>query len=620
MLRTADKYSVSFAPIALSKDLKDKMPMWYHIGVSSDRSLVNNDEWARCQRQNHKITTVGQMSLYVNESPAPGERVHKERINCICVCCRRARALGCINPDKCKKSGRKCLSALSAKWNPRIDHNLQAVPREEPDDRGPENENSNDPIVFKQNYVTEGSFVNGLRVFVDKGTKSNVPATQATDNSDSNLEIKVWTDGSCSANGNENAQAGSGLWYGANDERNMAVKLPPDIEQSNNTGEAIAILLAAQNAPLDATLHIFSDSKIVLDGLTKNLDNWENKGWIGVSNKKILKAIVARLRIRKGRTLFTKVKGHSGDPGNDGADALANEGAQKNIEDATQIDLNIPENFDVSGAKLATMTQALLYQGIMERTTVAMRRNTLIHLDMVRHTVQSNTGDLPTDVRIWKSLYDKDISKNISSFLWRSMHNSYPIGDFWTRIPNFEHRARCQKCDAEESMEHILTECSVSGQSTIWRLAEDMWSRKGLPWFEPTIAAQLGCALTTFKDENGKPRHGASRFYKILMTESTHLIWKLRCEWRIGKNSDPEKEHTESEIENRWYDAINRRLKFDCLTTDNTRYGRKAVRSSLVKRTWETTLHNESDLPDNWYRTTGVLVGRGVARPRGRNR
>ncbi|KAF5378486.1 hypothetical protein D9615_007135 [Tricholomella constricta] len=620
MIRTADKYNASFAPIALSVDLKRNMPMWYHIGVRDDKTLTNNDEWARCQRNNHHITTVGEMETYVDERPAPGERVHKERINCACTCCRKSRLTGCTNPDKCKKAGRKSLNALSNKWNPKVNQEpliVQGVEQAAAEHR--END-AEVPIAFDQNYTTSGSLTNGLRVFVNKETKTNAPATQAQDDTEGDQVIKVWTDGSCIANGDEDARAGSGLWYGENDERNLAIRLPPSMEQSNNAGEATAILIAAQRAPPNATLHILSDSKIVIDGLTKNLTTWEDKGWIGVSNKDILKATVAQLRTRKGKTLFTKVKGHSGDVGNDGADTLANEGATKDIANADAVDLQIPPNFDLSGAKLATMTQALLYHGIMELPTTTIRRKTLIHLDMVRHTIKDNAGNLPSDKRIWNSLYCKDISRNISAFLWRAMHNSYPIGEFWSRIPNFEHRSQCQTCNAEESMEHILTVCPDSCQSTIWRLAENLWSRKGLPWFQPTIGMQLGCALITFKDDQGKPKVGADRLYKIIMTESTHLIWKLRCEWRIGKDSDPEKRHTETEVVNKWYEAINRRLKFDCLMTDNTRYGRKAIRSTLVKQTWKNTLQDEGNLPVNWYTRTGVLVGRGTDRPRGRNR
>ncbi|KAF5382437.1 hypothetical protein D9615_002719 [Tricholomella constricta] len=620
MIRTADKYNASFAPIALSTDLKNSMPMWYHIGVSDDKTLTNNDEWARCQRSNHHITTVGEMEAYVDEHPAPGERVHKERINCACACCRKSRLNGCLNPDKCKKAGRKSLNTLSNKWNPKVNHALHIAQAEDPEAAEPRENDTDVPVAFNQNYTTGGGLTNGLRIFVNKETKTNVPATQTHDDTEGDQVIEVWTDGSCIANGDEDARAGSGLWYGENDERNLAIRLPPNMEQSNNAGEATAILIAAQRAPPNATLHILSDSKIVIDGLTKNLTAWEDKGWIGVLNKDILKATVAQLRMRKGKTLFTKVKGHSGNMGNDGADALANEGAMKDPTNADAVDLQIPPNFDLSGAKLTTVTQALLYQGIMELSTVKIRRKTLIHLDMVRHTIKDNVGNLPSDRRIWNSLQCKDISRNISAFLWRTMHNSYPIGDFWSRITNFEHRSQCQTCNTEESMDHILTECPDSCQDTIWRLAENLWSRKGLPWFQPTIGMQLGCALVSFKDEKGKPRVGASRLYKIIMTESTHLIWKLRCEWRIGRDSDPEKKHTKVEAENRWYEAINRRLKFDCLMTDNMRYGRKAIRSSLVRQTWKNTLQNEENLPENWYAKTGVLVGRGTERPRGRNR
>ncbi|KAF5375513.1 hypothetical protein D9615_009166 [Tricholomella constricta] len=619
MLKTADKYKVCLAPIALSNELQGKMPIWYHIGTDKNKKMINNDAWARCHRSTHRITTVKEMEVFVNERPGPGERAHKERVNCICICCRNARTLGCMNPDKCRKAGRKTLNTLGHKWDPRIEQDNPTTD-EEQDDGAAIDDGNNAPVTFNPDYLTHGSLRNAIRVFVNKETQSDAPAVRNPGDIADHEELHIYTDGSCQANGGSNARAGSGIWYGVNDDRNRAIRIPLDIEQSNNTGEAIAILVAVQTAPPNVTIHIHSDSKIVIDGLTKNLVAWENKGWIGIANSNILKAIVARLRARKGKCKFTKVKGHSGDPGNDGADTLANQGAEKDIEQADAIDLTIPEGFDLSGAKLAEMTQALLYKGIMELTTVADRRNTTILLDMVRHTINDNIGDSPSDARIWKSLQDKDISNNISAFMWRTMHDSYRVGEKWSHIPNYEHRAKCQTCNATETMEHILTECPDSGQSTIWLLAQNLWAKKGLPWYEPTVGAQLGCALAVHKNAEGKRLTGATRLYKILMTESTHLIWKIRCEWRIGREADPEKKHTTVEIENRWYEAINRRLKFDCLMTDNVRYGRKAIRSSLVKQTWEGTLNDEPNLPEKWYRTTGVLVGRGAVRPRGRNR
>ncbi len=56
---------------------------------------------------------------------------------------------------------------------------------------------------------------------------------------------------------------------------------------------------------------------------------------------------------------------HSRDQGNDECDQLAKTGADKPLPDT--LDLDIPITFDLRGAKLAALTQAITYCGIMER-------------------------------------------------------------------------------------------------------------------------------------------------------------------------------------------------------------------------------------------------------------
>ncbi|KAG0702107.1 hypothetical protein DFH29DRAFT_755173, partial [Suillus ampliporus] len=84
---------------------------------------------------------------------------------------------------------------------------------------------------------------------------------------------------------------------------------------------------------------------------------------------------------------------------------------------------------------------------------------------------------------------------------------------------------------------------------------------------------------------------------------------KLRCERAIKLGGDGEKYHSQTEVYNRWINAINTRLKFDQLLADPMRYGRKAIKADNVLKTWSGILHNEENLPDNWIRQSGVLVG-----------
>ncbi|KAF9505408.1 hypothetical protein BS47DRAFT_1434309 [Hydnum rufescens UP504] len=423
--------------------------------------------------------------------------------------------------------------------------------------------------------------------------------------------VTVYTDGSCFNNGDENAQAGCGIWYGPDDIRNTSLKVQGDA-QSNQIGEILAVLHAAQACPPHCTLHIKSDSKYTISMLTVNLQPCEDRGWINIKNKEALKATVACLRSRSSPTTLQWIKGHNGDQGNEGADKLAELGAQKDTPDI--INLSISETHNLHGAKLASMSQSLLYQGIMERSKPGTQQNTLAHLDMTRWAVKTLSGHLPTDARIWHSIRHKDITRSIRNFLWKCLHNSYKVGHYWENIPNFEARAECPVCSVNESLEHILTECNSPAQNQIWNLAKELWTKRH-PNF-PTIkfGTILGCSLAEFKDRNGKILSGDNRLFRILITESAHLIWKLRCERRIIKQDNPELSHTEYEVHNRWLHTINSRLALDKLMTNTTKFKKNALPSALVLRTWSGTLLHETNLPANWIWESGVLVGIGSHR------
>jgi hypothetical protein len=114
--------------------------------------------------------------------------------------------------------------------------------------------------------------------------------------------------------------------------------------------------------------------------LTKHLPEWENKGWIDVENSEYLRATVYQLRRRSAQTSFIWVKGHNGHHRNEQADLLANEGANKPEED--HIDLSIPDEFNLQGAKLSEITQAIAYKGIRTSSKMTPRRAATNNLDI----------------------------------------------------------------------------------------------------------------------------------------------------------------------------------------------------------------------------------------------
>ena len=86
------------------------------------------------------------------------------------------------------------------------------------------------------------------------------------------------------------------------------------------------------------------------------------------------------------------MKGHRGDQGNEESDKLAKEGANTNKPGALQ--LHIPEDFDLQGAKLAMLTQAIAYRGIRNHKTRAEQASTNRNIDIARTAIHTYTGDV----------------------------------------------------------------------------------------------------------------------------------------------------------------------------------------------------------------------------------
>ncbi|KAF8228996.1 hypothetical protein L208DRAFT_1402838, partial [Tricholoma matsutake] len=71
-------------------------------------------------------------------------------------------------------------------------------------------------------------------------------------------------------------------------------------------------------------------------------------------------------------------------------------------------------------------------------------------------------------------------------------------------------------CGVPETMDHILTRCESPGQKEVWELAKQMWAQKSLEWRQPWIGNIISCALTEFKNNDGKSPPGANRLWRIL--------------------------------------------------------------------------------------------------------
>lgn len=102
---------------------------------------------------------------------------------------------------------------------------------------------------------------------------------------------------------------------------------------TNNMGELMAVLdLLQQTASSSDDLHIYCDSKYVIDSITKWMAGWKRKGWKRadgqpVKNVELIKALDEAMVGRKVK--FEWVKGHAGHALNERADQLANGAAAR---------------------------------------------------------------------------------------------------------------------------------------------------------------------------------------------------------------------------------------------------------------------------------------------------
>ncbi|KAL1938552.1 hypothetical protein VTO73DRAFT_11575 [Trametes versicolor] len=214
---------------------------------------------------------------------------------------------------------------------------------------------AHDRILFDPSLSTGTPLATVFRVFSEAPLEDTRPALRhprpfqvAAE------EVEVFTDGSAKGNGTGDAVAGSGIWFGAGDARNRGERVPYE-EQTNQVAEIYAVTMAHRATPPFAPLHVVSDSKYVVNGLTEHLPKWE-----------------------RAPTTLKWVKGHSGVRGNEEADRLAGEGAA-NPSPVRPLYLPPPEKYVVRGAAVSSLTQRLAYKGIPpgQRTAWALARGML---------------------------------------------------------------------------------------------------------------------------------------------------------------------------------------------------------------------------------------------------
>ena len=607
MLKLVKEFNVKIDTPNPSREAKLSLPLWYHVHSTPAARKLYKKKTAKCLRKKHDTRLVRDAVNLIQGVNAD----HLPARNCKCNTCRSMRTSEkCTHPHECINMAATLLREIHPRWNPDKEDNDNQTTRTPPP---PQSQEEEDDIVFD---VGEGStsLRDSVMIF-GKPTVTTASTQGATIRTAAppNRPTTVYTDGACMNNGDENASAGIGVWYGDEDPRNLSMRVPI-AAQSNQTGELMAVLMATRNHPLNEDLRILSDSRYVIDGLTKNRSRWESRNWIDTHHGDIFKCITAWMRWRTGKTSLKWVKGHSGIKGNEEADKLADAGSRLPLE-AAQDALSLPQDQPSAGASIARLAQRDFYRIINDKTRIPTRSRTERNLEAIKSRAKETFGIAPTSESIWMATKHKDLSRKTRDFLWKATQNAYKIGEFWLPIAGFEERATCPLCDEIEDLGHILTNCSSRARSTAWDLANEVWKKRYTTDLPTNLGDVLGCGLAKFT-RNGKPDKGKNRLYRILMSETAYLIWKLRNERRI-RDSDTVTTSITDTVK-RWTNTINKRLTIDRFLMDNKRFGKRALSPKLVKDTWRYCLMDEEALPKDWQLIRGVLVGISLARPSGR--
>jgi ribonuclease HI len=136
--------------------------------------------------------------------------------------------------------------------------------------------------------------------------------------------IEIYTDGACRGN------PGPGGWgailrFGTAEKELYGAQA----ETTNNRMELTAVIRALEVLKRECQVAITTDSNYVKDGITKWIHNWKKNGWKNASKKPVKNSDLWKeldMLVKQHQIEWHWVKGHSGHPENERADALANLG------------------------------------------------------------------------------------------------------------------------------------------------------------------------------------------------------------------------------------------------------------------------------------------------------
>ncbi|KAF4615476.1 hypothetical protein D9613_003370 [Agrocybe pediades] len=613
LLATAVKYGLRPEALHVSDNVLREMPIWRHTEMKITEQRLATTKTGKCLIQKHHAVKLGDVEQIAGMANAHG---HVDNKDCGCQNCQNTRLNSqCVAPNRCMKTAQKAVTAINEKWRPCPNWapiNAQQVVQGDGAEGG--------KIKMVDKSLPEVQQMEGIyRIFTSGVTHPRRPRIRdnVRDGEEGKIVVKTATTSQVQ---NGTPITTVAIVYKVNNvQKERVVRLPRKLAKLTESGSLVAIRLALNMAPRKATLEIEVPSISVFNRLTKTAKEDESRGYLGVQNAPLIKAILAQIRGRKGHTLLRSGMRLQESEEQNRAEQLAKDAQQNVVTDV--ISLKTSPSRKLTGAELALLTQKDAYRHIRSKKQQKYehRKRTAENISQVQREIENAFRISVKEEQIWKAVRHKDHSRNIRYFLWMTLHDAYMVGTNWQRAtyaPELQNRGNCTMCNKTESMQHILFECRSNGQEKIWQMAKQLWDRRteAEEWPAPSLGTVVASALPNLPLQRDKsPTKGLLRFYRVLMAEAVYSIWKLRCE-RIIQNED--RQHSQNEVQSKFEHALQTRLELDVAMT-HQRYEKRALPRGLVRDTWNNAVQVNRikvPLPKKWpgKGQMGVLVSIGL--------
>jgi ribonuclease HI len=140
-------------------------------------------------------------------------------------------------------------------------------------------------------------------------------------------QVEIYTDGACKGN------PGIGGWGALMIFKGVEKELwGGEVETTNNRMELTAAIRALAELKRACDVRLVTDSQYVMQGIQDWMPNWKKRGWKTAAKQPVKNADLWREldeQVNRHTVTWQWVRGHTGHPGNERADQLANRGVDE---------------------------------------------------------------------------------------------------------------------------------------------------------------------------------------------------------------------------------------------------------------------------------------------------